>query len=342
MNMQALHADNRRVAAGRRMDYKYPRNRKPPFSMPLPLLPLPPLPLPPLPPLPSAAVVFYYQTTTDVGTLLESGVPMSSVVVYVSSLHFCGRTLLLNNAPPDAQPADLWANVDRLRAAGATIMVMLGGAGGAYEALFADFEPCYGALLSFLRARPFIAGIDLDVEEGVGLDPVCGLLRRLAADRAPGFAITMAPIASAMLSDAPGLGGFSYADLCARPEGRLIEWFNVQCYGCYDATTFASVLENGHEPSRVVLGMLGDEVEPGQLGEAVAALRTTLRTYPTLRGAALWEYGDTNVDPVAFAQGVYGVLHAWETRLWDAWATLKQFVLAAAAADGFGPASSFL
>ena len=45
------------------------------------------------------------------------------------------------------------------------IMVMLGGAGGAYQELFRHFDTYYSLLKKFLEKFKFIKGIDLDVEE---------------------------------------------------------------------------------------------------------------------------------------------------------------------------------
>lgn len=282
--------------------------------------------------LPSKVVVMYYQTVpTDVDALLQSGVPMASLVVYLSALHVGsdGR-LYLNNAPADDAHAHaaVWRDMDALRAAGATVMVMLGGAGGAYRELFADFEPRYATLRTFLRQRPWIAGIDLDVEEPVGLAPICQLIQRLDADMPARFAITMAPVAMSLMGDGPGMGGFAFVDLAAHPEGRRIDWYNVQCYGCYDVGTFAAVLEyalrkNIAAADRIVFGMLGDEFAPDQLDGAIDALRTTVHAQPEVRGAALWEYGDTAVDPVAFAQKAATLLLSWQTCFWELWSTTK-------------------
>ncbi len=261
-------------------------------------------------------VIIYYQTTVPVSALCEQQiVPLSAMVIYLSAFHFFKDDegvikLYLNNDVPETQQQVL-VNMKELQLKGARIMMMLGGAGGAYGVLFDEYDACVSVLLDFLRTNLWISGIDLDVEENVGLENICRLIRTLSRNVASTFAITMAPIASVMNADGPGLGGFSYTDLCKRPEGERINWFNVQCYASYDSMTFRSIMENGHAPERIVLGMLGDEFDDAAFTKAMQALYSTCVSYPKLRGAALWEFGDTRIPPVAFAGAVYASFHSW-------------------------------
>jgi hypothetical protein len=262
------------------------------------------------------SVVIYYQTTVPISALCEQqAVPLSAMVIYLSSFHFFKDDegiikLYLNDDVPENQQQVL-SNMKELQLKGARVMMMLGGAGGAYGVLFEEYDACVSVLFDFLRANLWISGIDLDVEENVGLDNVCRLISTLTLSVGHTFAITMAPVESAMIADVPGLGGFSYTELCKRSEGRRINWFNVQCYEAYDSATFRSIMENGHDPERIVLGMLGDAFDDAAFTKAMQALYATCVAYPKLRGAALWEFGDTRIPPVAFAEGVYGAFHSW-------------------------------
>ena len=261
-------------------------------------------------------IVMYYQTVKPIDELLkQQTVPLSSIVIYLSAFHFKRDEegivqLYLNDEIPQNQP-ELLASMESLQSSGVRIMMMLGGAGGAYKALFKDYDACVSVLFDFLRENLWISGIDLDVEENVGLDHICKLITTLNRNVHSSFAITMSPIAEAMLSDIPGLGGFSYTQLCERPEGDRINWFNVQCYGSYDCITFRSILNNGHAPERIVFGMLGDEFDDAAFKKAVNALYLTWISYPKLRGAALWEFGDTKISPLTFVDGVYSAFNSW-------------------------------
>ena len=143
------------------------------------------------------------------------------LVFFIASLHF-GRNpdgtpyLHLNNT--DVVELDyffralipLWTGNVEFR-------VMLGGAGGAYNALFTDYSPFMQLLLDFFKKYPHISGIDLDVEEELHPDSASALKRvkqiinDIAAGTSKDFAITMAPVASSLYSKAAtGMGGFSY------------------------------------------------------------------------------------------------------------------------------------
>ena len=73
---------------------------------------------------------------------------------------------------------------------------MLGGAGGAYNALYTDYKAFLDLLLQFLKKYPFLSGIDLDIEEELDPDPntsldrVKQLINDISAGTTKDFAIT--------------------------------------------------------------------------------------------------------------------------------------------------------
>lgn len=262
------------------------------------------------------AQTFPGATAASLQRLADARLP--DVGVYLSSLHIGEDPtthkpyLHLNDADVRDQAAFL-ADVRTVCAGGdLRVMVMLGGAGGAYTALFADFEPRYALLRAFLQQHPWITGLDLDVEEALADDPDAALanirllIRRLAADMGDAFTLTMAPVAYALTGDDVGMGNFRYKALYATPEGQRLDWFNVQAYGCYDARTYAAIVANGYPPDKLVFGMLGDLYEGATaFGDAMTELETAVRAHPTgFGGAVLWEYGDTQVDPVTWGKAV--------------------------------------
>lgn len=237
-----------------------------------------------------------------------TGVQLSDVAIYLSSFHFGtedGKPYIhLNDHSPYEQP-DVWNEMKSVHASGARILITLGGAGGAYSQLFASFDEYYALLGNVIRAFPFISGIDLDVEESTTLVQIRQLIACLDRDYDREFIVTMAPIASAMVSDLPGLGGFVYKELYKTEEGKRINWFNVQAYGSFDKRTFDSIVENGYPPSIVVLGMLGDEYDDHAfVQKACEELFCITSSHPDALGAALWEYGDTRVNPILFGECV--------------------------------------
>ena len=96
--------------------------------------------------------------------------------------------------------------------------------------MFSNFEVYYDLLYKLLNEKRYIKGIDLDIEEGVKLEDVKMLIKRLNKDFGNDFIITLAPVASSMMYDMPGMGDFVYKELHTSSEGELISWYNVQCY----------------------------------------------------------------------------------------------------------------
>ena len=63
-----------------------------------------------------------------------------------------------------------------------TIMLMVGGAGGAYTELFRDFKSYYPLLKQLLSKKTFVGGVDIDVEESVDINQIKMLIRLLKQD----------------------------------------------------------------------------------------------------------------------------------------------------------------
>ena len=91
------------------------------------------------------------------------------------------------------------------------------------------------------------------------------LLRQLNTDLGPDFLLTMAPVASALLgSGGNGLHGFNQKEMDdqatdpARPNGKLVSWYNAQFYnGWGDASSSTMydriISEGGWDSARVVI-----------------------------------------------------------------------------------------
>jgi hypothetical protein len=202
--------------------------------------------------------------------------------------------------PDDARFQSAWTDLAHLKESGATVTFMLGGAGGAFQVLFGDFATYYALLRDFVKAHPVIAGLDLDIEEAVALDDVRALIRHLNTDFGPDFILTMAPLASSLAADVPGLGGFVYKDLWRTSEGARINWFNGQFYGgTWSLDTVRAIVDNGYPAAKVVMGMLyTDFPDPTQ---AFAELAECRRAFPDLRGAFVWEHALAPLGPRTWA-----------------------------------------
>jgi len=160
----------------------------------------------------------------------------------------------------------------------------------------------YPPLLQILKNHT-INGLDLDVEEDVDISVLVRLLRRLNSDMGEDFILTSAPVASALTASGDNLSNVSYTQLDKeatdpnRPNGKLINWYNAQLYnGWGDAgstQTYSSIISNGWDPSRVVMGVLDSSKEGSgwvsldTLGSVISTLKGD---YSNFGGVIGWEY----------------------------------------------------
>jgi chitinase len=206
-----------------------------------------------------------------------------------------------DHAPNDPRYVTTWAELRVLQASGIKVLGMLGGAGkGSFTRLDLDestFESYYCPLRDFVRERG-LDGLDLDVEEPMTLAGIIRLIDRLKSDFGPGFIITLAPVASALMSDNPrhNLSGFSYEALEVM-RGRDIAWYNTQFYcGWGDLSKtdgFDFIVSRGYASDKIVIGMVtnpgnGSGWVPFEILQEV--LITLKNGYPGFGGVMGWEY----------------------------------------------------
>ena len=115
----------------------------------------------------------------------------------------------------------------------------------------------------------------------------------------------MAPVASALASQNGGdLSGFSYFDLDSQAtvsgsSTKLVSWYNAQFYSGFgdpsSPGTYQSIIGQGWDPSRVVMGVL-DSSGDGSGFVGINALKSTIQQlramYPNFGGVDGWEYWD--------------------------------------------------
>lgn len=236
-------------------------------------------------------IIYYYQTLTDLSSVCIENGPVSHIVL--SSFHFGTNSdkspyIHLNNYPPtDPRFAKPWAQLkNAYMNYNIQIHIMLGGAGSAFETMFSDYSTYYNLLLETILTYPFITGINLDVEEEVSLENIKKLICDLKGDCGPNFTITMAPIQSALQTNQPGMGGFSYKDLYNSAEGKYISWFNGQFYFELLPSAFIECVENGYPASKVVLGMIQDQ----DFETAKKVVSEIKAKHPDFGGVYMWEY----------------------------------------------------
>ena len=237
--------------------------------------------------------IYYYQTFVGLHKLLTHLTDID--VINVSSIHFNqskdgSKNIYLNDNLPTAPIFDqMWMEVHKAYSEGVTIMLMVGGAGGAYTNLFSDFETYYPMLRELLQQKTFISGIDIDIEEFVKLSDVKKFINQLKEDF-PDIKLSMAPVATSMMGNYPGMGNFSYKELYHSPEGQCIDWFNVQCYDSFSVETYTNIVNNGYPPEKIVMGMESGQFDKTNFQRALDIVKHLLETYPKMGGVYDWEY----------------------------------------------------
>ena len=87
-------------------------------------------------------LIYYYQTFSSLKPLIKA--KFENTYVYVAALHFGydknnNPYIHLNDNPPEDQP-EIWNDIKNAYMNNIKILVLLGGAGGAYGALFKNYD----------------------------------------------------------------------------------------------------------------------------------------------------------------------------------------------------------
>jgi hypothetical protein len=241
----------------------------------------------------NSKIVYYYQTFIGLDNLLKLNCKTISHL-NISSIHF-GKNednstyIHLNNYDPFDKCFDTLWNQCLEASKKSKIYLMIGGAGCAYQTLFSDFESYYSLLYNLLKSKPYICGVDLDIEETVSLENIKMLMNRLKRDFNY-LEFSMAPLAISLMNDESGMGGFVYKDLYNSNEGKLINHFNVQSYDDYSVEIFDAIVKNGYPPEKIVYGMISSQ----DINEIINVINLLYKKYgKKLGGVFNWEYFDS-------------------------------------------------
>ncbi|KAI0977064.1 alkaline phosphatase [Xylaria arbuscula] len=280
-------------------------------------------------------LILYHQTTHDPGGALcsilplitQPGISVTHIIIAAIHINDDPEALTLNDHPPsDPRFVSTWAELRIAQASGIAVLGMLGGAAkGSYTRLDQDqttFERYYEPLAELIRERG-LDGLDLDVEEHMSLAGVIRLIDRLRADFGPGFIITLAPVAAALLDARRNLSGFDYEALEVM-RGDQIAWYNAQFYcGWGDASNpvmYDMCVARGWAPEKVVVGLVttpenGAGYVPFEI--LSKSLKLLQKKFPKFGGVMGWEYFNGypggKERPWEWAQDMTKILRASET-----------------------------
>ena len=243
--------------------------------------------------------IYYYQSFVGLHKLASHVQDID--VLTISSIHFdkdkhgIPQIYLNDTIPTSPIFTTMWTETESFYNQGVTIMLMIGGAGGAYTELFSNFKVYYPLLKKILQEKTFIGGINLDIEESININNI-KMLIRLLKDDFPNFKLSMAPVAESMITDSPGMGDFSYKELYNSYEGQFIDWYNVQCYNSFSFETYDTIIKNGYPCSKIVMGMESGQFDKTSFQTALDEVKKIINTYPTMCGVYDWEYFNAPPD----------------------------------------------
>ena len=250
-------------------------------------------------------IIYYYQTFNGLQSILTPDTKVTHI--HLSSIHFGtdehnNPYIHLNDHNPNDKIFDsLWEDIKKAKQLGIKIILMIGGAGGAFQTLFSNIHTYYSLLKELLlEKQDLIDGVDLDIEEIVSIDDVELLILQLKKDFGGSFIITMAPVQYSIENDVPGMGGFIYKDLYNNC-GALIDYFNVQCYNDYSLEAYNQMIKNGYPKEKIVMGSISSQ----NFNSNLKVLKEIVKKYNDFGGVFNWEYYDA---PKNWSNIVYNTL----------------------------------
>ncbi|KAK3945171.1 class III chitinase [Diplogelasinospora grovesii] len=269
-----------------------------------------------MPPVLITSIITYYQTHHDsvsgkhisvLPLVQQPGISLTHLIVAAIHVNEDPRNITLNDHHPShARFQTLWAELRILQATGIKVLGMVGGAAkGSFARLDVSnpddrsqldrFETYYQPLHTLIKERG-LDGLDLDVEEPMSLGGVVFLIDRLRRDFGPGFIITLAPVAAALLNPRHNLSGFDYEALEVMRGGE-IAWYNAQFYcgwgDCSNPVMYEMILMKGWPAEKVVVGLVtnpenGDGWVPWSMISSVLPL--LVGRHARFGGVMGWEY----------------------------------------------------
>ena len=250
-------------------------------------------------------LILYYQTFISLKPLFDNNILPTHI--HVSSIHFGKQNNIsyihLNDYHPNSSIFDsMWNDIKKAHSLGVKIKLMIGGAGLAFQEMFSNFDLYYEFLKNTLKSHPYISGVDLDIEEDVNLKDVIKLVNILKADFGDSFLISFAPVAFALQTNQPGLGGFLYNDLKTL-LGNKIEYFNTQFYYDFSVDSYREVINNGYDSSKIILGITQNN------NNEFKVINDLCKKYDDFGGVFFWEFCliDNPIDWIKNMKQILGI-----------------------------------
>ena len=189
----------------------------------------------------------------------------------------------------------MWNETRDVGNMGIDIFLVLGG-DHTYDLLFQDFDTCYPELLSLIKEKYWITGIDLQLSGWVTYENVTAFIRLLKKDLGISFKISLNVPSYALQTEHERLSHFPYDTLYDRHIDTLISWYNVTTWN-YNPKIFDRMVNNGYGASHISYTLnpvFHDEVN---FKEVIQAIRRIKAKYPTICGVGVLEYSKAPPGP---------------------------------------------
>ncbi len=278
-------------------------------------------------------IIYYYQTFIGTNKIKDNIKYVTTL--NLSAIHFgfddkSKPYIHLNdNNPYDCIFDQLWTELLDLKKMGLKIILMIGGGGGAFVTLFNNFDIFYPFLQKLLTDKnDIISGVDLDIEENVNINDVINLINRINLDF-NSLTISLAPMATDLMYDDPGISGFVFKDLYNLMESKITK-LHVQAYGNFTFDTFDKIVKNGYSPSKLVFGMVSADFSKDNFNDSIETIKKIAQAYPSVNGIYNWEYFDSPPDPknpILWAIKIYNALHSPIQNNWGFFSKIISYMM---------------
>ena len=255
----------------------------------------------------SKKIIFYYQTLSSLKPVLYENTPLTHI--HLASVHFGTDEndqpyIHLNDDCIFSDKFDsIWTELRQAHTLGVKIILMIGGAGCAYSELFQNYQKYdtyYNLLYTFLKSKPFISGVDLDIEEPCAIENIQKLIKQIIKDFGKKYTITVVPVQGSIENDVPGMSGFIYKDLLQSDVGSYISYINGQFYSDFSLDAYTRVVSNGYDPTKIVMGM--------EYEQDSSELSTIVKKYNNdFGGVYYWEYNYAKPTPLQWLQNIENI-----------------------------------
>ena len=269
-------------------------------------------------------IIYYYQTFCGLDSILHPNTQVTHI--HLAAIHFGYNKdkdginypyIHLNNySPEDPKFNQVWNQLRDAKKLGIKIVLMIGGAGTAYQMLFSNYDVFYGLLKETINNNiDIIDGIDLDIEESIRLSQIRTLINDIDEEFGKDFIISMAPVQFTMENpNEPGMSGFKYSQLFKTYEGQRINYFNVQAYSSYSCNSLETIVNNGYPVEKIVMGMLTGQDYQNIKSE----LSNMIKKYRlNFGGVFIWEYYDAPPkgisDPGEWSKEMFNIIYTEQT-----------------------------